>query len=443
MRAKIDYGFLENGPVLSNLQGAILLPHGHAYQHFIFLKFNQHLAPKTLCSSIKDFSINEKIGLSTAEEQIKNHNIQTNIFFSYCGLQKLLPEQINRWTEFNFQSGMKNPFVASKFNDGPLSSWQPNYQQDLDVLISIASPEKNRLEQGLYEINKFFSKTNAAEVLFVERGEQLYKDGFEVEPFGYRDNLSQPILLNKKGEIKKENLPIVFDKYWGTYLVFRKLEQNVDLFDKEVKKLARSLQVSQEYAEAQIMGRFKDGTPLLLFDHPIMKDGKKEEKELVEKFNQFDPRDATSLDYSNDPQGLRCPFHAHIRKANPRKLEEIKDKEYVNYKFRGQILRRSIPYKEGDQQGLLFLCFQRNIRFQFEMIQKFWSTNPDFPKNVGLKSTDPIIGPSFSEERLLNKWNKKWGDATLSKKAFRLAKFVSFKGGEFFYGPSISFFKKL
>ena len=53
------------------------------------------------------------------------------------------------------------------------------------------------------------------------------------------------------------------------------------------------------------MGRFKNGTPVT--NHQKSQSG-------------YDPRNDEDFDFDNDEDrdGGRCPFHAHIRKVNPR-----------------------------------------------------------------------------------------------------------------------------
>ena len=56
-------------------------------------------------------------------------------------------------------------------------------------------------------------------------------------------------------------------------------------------------------ARAYVVGRFQDGTPVELHDHELGA----ETQDYVTNFN-----------YADDMEGSRCPFHAHIRKTNPR-----------------------------------------------------------------------------------------------------------------------------
>jgi deferrochelatase/peroxidase EfeB len=91
---------------------------------------------------------------------------------------------------------------------------------------------------------------------------------------------------------------------FGSYLVFRKLEQNVRGFKHREEQLARWLGLkgsAVQKAGALIMGRFTDGTPLT--------------SSAVNGMNEGVPN---NFNYAEDTDGTRCPFSAHIRKVNPR-----------------------------------------------------------------------------------------------------------------------------
>jgi len=91
----------------------------------------------------------------------------------------------------------------------------------------------------------------------------------------------------------------------------RKLEQNVKGFVGAVTALAGKLGLDAYSAETGVdgtelagafaIGRFRDGTPV-----------------VVQKIPGLHEDDQFNFSFSDDPEGGRCPYHAHIRKLNPR-----------------------------------------------------------------------------------------------------------------------------
>ena len=81
------------------------------------------------------------------------------------------------------------------------------------------------------------------------------------------------------------------------------------------------------------------------------------------------PLDGTSIyavpDYANDPTGDVIPLTAHMRLANPRTPQTASS----------VLLRRAYNYDRGLDavgdldMGLIFTCFQQNIRLQFDTVQ--------------------------------------------------------------------------
>ncbi len=95
----------------------------------------------------------------------------------------------------------------------------------------------------------------------------------------------------------------------GSYLVMRQLRQDVQGFWRELDGQAEgNADLRDRFAE-KMVGRNKKGESL----EPLSEScagGKSTQKS---KLNQFT--------YQHDPQGLRCPLGAHIRRANPRNAD--------------------------------------------------------------------------------------------------------------------------
>jgi Dyp-type peroxidase family len=287
-----------------------------------------------------------------------------------------------------------------------------------------------------------------ADITHVQKGEMLRnEDRLSIEHFGYIDGISQPKFL--KGETApgsawndNMNLGAVlveekiegYTNCFGSFFVFRKLEQNVKLFNQKVNALAGMLSAGNnspdavKLAAAYVIGRFKNGTPVT--KHPKELSIHKEE-ELDNDFN-----------FNNDKQGLKCPFHAHIRAVAPRDIDPC-------YDF-NRIVRRGIPYDEagrnGDMSwfpegnvGLLFMCYQLDIRRYFEKLQLEWASQG----KIGRRKIpmDGIIGQGDSND-LPQTWPAHW-DGPDTMDGFRFSDTVILKGGEYFFAPSIPFLLRM
>jgi deferrochelatase/peroxidase EfeB len=90
--------------------------------------------------------------------------------------------------------------------------------------------------------------------------------------------------------------------------------------------------------------------------------------------------------------------------------------------------------------GLLFMCFQSNIARQFGFMQKSWANNLNFVQPA--TGLDPVIGQKAAGDvASVQQWPPQWGKP--GKKAFDFGQFVTMKGGEFFFAPSLSFLRNV
>ena len=113
-------------------------------------------------------------------------------------------------------------------------------------------------------------------------------------------------------------------------------------------------------------------------------------------------REHDDPDYASDPAGDRIPMDAHIRLANPRTAASE----------RNRILRRGYSYSRGFDEaglldeGLLFVCFQRDLEAGFVTIQDRLAGEPleEYIQTVGggyffappgLTTADGILGGSL------------------------------------------------
>jgi Dyp-type peroxidase family len=218
----------------------------------------------------------------------------------------------------------------------------------------------------------------------------------------------------------------------GSYLVFRKLEQDVAAFRRFI--IENADKDNPDLLGAKMVGRWPSGTPLV--KAPSHDDAA-----------PVDPR-TNDFDYTTtDTFGYSCPLGAHIRRANPR--DAMADRfpgDSIRDSRRHRILRRGTPYgnplppgapDDGGNRGLLFICVNADIKRQFEFVQQTWINNPKFH---GLTNDrDPIIGDNLEPTEVgpteLRTFTiQRDGDRTRIK---NIPRFVKMKGGGYFFIPSI------
>ncbi len=283
------------------------------------------------------------------------------------------------------------------------------------------------------------------------------------EHFGFADGLSQPYLPGHGREPRNGDTAVAageillgyrnaYNKLpqsprWddldvgrnGTYLVFRKLAQDVAGFwgwlDERARELAPGDAAGaaelRELLAAKLVGRWRSGAPLVLApdrDDPALA--------TPEKRNRF-----TYL--ATDPDGMRCPITSHVRRANPRDARGGSAQDSEDVVSRHRILRRGRSYgaplddaaaragcDDGTPRGLYFISLQASIARGFEFIQQTWLSSPGFH---GLHAEpDPIVGNGDGTSHV-----------TIPAEPLRLRLrdvpcVVTVRGGGYFFMPSLT-----
>jgi Dyp-type peroxidase family len=393
-------------------------------------KFRDELACALTCKMIKGWTDDATCGLTIA--------------FTANGL-RALGEQY-RWHA---------PFVEDAFEEGMLaraqslgdtgqnapSHWDPGWRHPERLHVALwfqgakdAEREFTELDDG---VMKHFTSVEERLSLPTERLTLPGSDESR-EHFGFVDGLSQPwvdgIEESRRGGgggklgVRGGSKPLALGEFvvgqvdetgdifpvpeppdvflGGTFLVVRKLQQDVAGFrsyagaDDEANTLA-----------ARLIGRKRNG--VVREDSPL--------------------EDANDFIYGDDPEGLHCPLGAHIRRSNPRDALGFRS----TLSARRRIIRRGMPYgpwwseaPDQTERGLLFLACNVRITEQFEFIQKQW-LNDASPFGLG-NAPDPASGlwPPGSPRPLVVTGRRPEVRADLRS-------FVTTKGGEYFFVPSV------
>jgi Dyp-type peroxidase family len=461
LKKSISYDSPEFQLIGDKIQGNILKGNGRSHTSHIFFKFKQGCIQEA-----KDFIKNFSATITTAKKQkeqsekFKENKVQDffKVFFLTANGYKFL-----EFDNIGFKSmkEAEKEAVESSNYDHP-NYWDDNFKQEKSeihgmIMVaygkdSIVLPANAKPNEGQKERNELNSEVekivtslrNVADFIFIEKGDSIKNaNGDDVEHFGYVDGISQPILITNDRNpdtitnwdpIMPLDLVLLQDPLmpnnanaYGSFFVFRKLEQNVQGFKQAEENLGQG-----ELGGALLVGRFENGMPVELSHEDTEIAGIPVSDEFVGKLNNFE--------YSASGA---CPFHAHIRKTNPREATFDTTKnphvlmETLEQVKRHAMARRGIIYghrskhpneeeiKEmpKDGVGLLFMSYQSSIEKQFEFIQRKWANSNGF--QVPNTGQDLVIG-QLEQTR---------------KNGF--GKFVKLKGGEYFFAPSMEFLRTI
>jgi Dyp-type peroxidase family len=379
----------------------------------------------------------------------------------------------------SFRAGAKAR--VDVLDDPPVKQWEPKFHGELHALVIVADDATDRLDTVVQTLKGELSKLGVTPG--EETGTAMRLDGKGQENpaapvrehFGFVDGISQPLFYARdieqarvrQGGIDQYDPSAPLDQVlvsdpggtgdsYGSYFVYRKLEQDVKGFREDEKRLAKQIAhyahpKSKEptpediaLAGAYMVGRFQDGTPVV----------DREVAGLGPLPNNFS--------FDADPDGVRCPFQAHVRKSNPRGDKQRQFGQPLTQERTVRIVRRGISYGKvtlqpgnDDKVGLLFLCAQSSIADQFEFIQNQWANNKVFLRAGS--GIDPVIGQrkpgTKPDETDRAEWPKLYGSRneldfstsppTVVGHTFkeRVGDWVTMRGGEYFFVPSLTALK--
>ncbi|MBR1144562.1 hypothetical protein [Bradyrhizobium sp. AUGA SZCCT0431] len=346
-----------------------------------------------------------------------------------------------------FEPGFKNQF-PSEFKDGPWSGdsqlslqdtgasdpstwWNGQDKQAIHCIVHVYGMTDDALDSLVTVVSQSAATNSVSEILpFGPESDRLqqYAPLKNFIHFGYRDSIDNPGLgwpvdpAGPAGQMKSDpgdanNFLIGYPEAGsqfhpgplfgpagefakdGCYNAFRVLHQDVGVFEQfltdtapvVVAAIGGSEDHAREWLAAKLVGRWRNGSPLVLSpDKPCSTTS-----------------GATDFLYEpDDRDGFKCPFSAHSRVANPRDQAV-----YISDAPVPRLIRRGVPYgappappKYEGECGLvgLFLCGA--LAGQFEMLYSWMNTNGFSAKFApGLNTQDALLAnrgaagdPSFT-----------------------------------------------
>jgi Dyp-type peroxidase family len=442
---------------LDDIQGNILRAYGFASARYEVVRIADRAGARRLLSSVLEQGL---VTTAATWDPDSKPGATLNVFFSWPGLAAIgVPQDSLDSFPEEFREGMaaRAPLLGDTGASDP-DIWEfgrnPDENHVFFAVYGRTLADRDRLLDQLR--SELAAAASAVDVTHRLDAAQLPN---RREHFGFADGIGQPSIEGGgtreypgEGTLRPDGTwaPLAAGEFvlgWpgetgypvpmprpdvlgrnGSYLVYRKLEQHVPVFRAFLAKQAERLygnasDANVERVAAKLVGRWRSGCPVVqspdVDDEALAADW--------ERNNDFV--------YAGDPTGARCPYGSHIRRMNPR------DGRTGDALVRThRIVRRGLPYgtwlepgtTDSEERGVAFMAINASIRYQFEFLQTEWMNNGEF---AGLSKHD--VDPFAGEPREGSRFRIPASEGA-PKNIFDLPRFVTLRGGGYYFVPSIS-----
>jgi len=342
----------------SDIQGFTLRGYNLPFARYLFLQFHEPDKARALLTHLLP-------QITTGQRWDRKPDATLNIAFTHRGLTALeLPLATLISFPPEFQLGMKaRANILGDVGRNAHQHWDEVWRVGkVHAWLAINAQSPAALETCFAQITALLESTHGASLLDAQDAGAIPIDGkfTSKEHFGYTDGFGNPDYLDicrdtqpGQGKLMKDGttwtplatgelllgyadeageLPVMPVPHLlgsnGTFMVYRKLHQNVGTFREFLAKwsdlyAAGDLHAAgdahaagdphgagdpraREKLAAKFIGRWRDGTPIELSpDHP--------DQAIVQ-----DRQRNVNFMFGDDPEGTRCPVGAHVRRTNPR-----------------------------------------------------------------------------------------------------------------------------
>ena len=391
-----------------------------------------------------------------------------NVGFTYPGLERLGADLETFAPYDDFREGMRG---RARTHLGDLGAndpdeWAPGLREEIHVLFTVYGDSPGAREDAAHDL---WDELDAAGIARVHEQRADMLEGNR-EHFGFTDGFSQPALAgvaedrrSRRGEgVQRSALQRLLVDEWrdvrigefvlghtdedgvvpggsdpllvnGTFMVWRKLEQDVDAFNAWIREHAPGGDDAETVLKARILGRWPGGESLIRRPAPG------DDYAPSPSANAAHDLKINDFSYRDDPHGVLCPLGAHVRRSNPRDALGFRTERTR----RNRIIRRGMPYvDDGDSpaRGLIFVCFNASITRQFEQIQGNWLMGGD---TFGLGAERDFLtagaDPGQHEVRMTIQGDRRRPPRFLSRRE----QFVTVRGGHYLFVPGIAALRRI
>ncbi|HXD63067.1 MAG TPA: Dyp-type peroxidase [Solirubrobacteraceae bacterium] len=435
-----------------DIQGNILRGYArHLHAAYLLTRFDDREQARAFIARLVD-----EDRIATERDWGEPPQTRLNVAFTHSGLQRLRedPAPFARFTDFC--EGMR---ARARAELGDLGANDPNHwdrslKEEIHALFTVYGRSGDVRRDAARALTRELSAAGMAVVH--HQCADLLKSGRE--HFGYRDGFSQPALpgvsdgrRSRRGEGVQQPRLRLTGEAWrdvklgefvlghededgvvpgkdeplllnGTFMVWRKLRQDVDAFTRWIEAEAGDNKDAQNVLRAKILGRWPNGDSLVRHPAGVAYNGGARGHDL--KVNDFT--------YAADADGVRCPLGAHVRRSNPRDALGFRTERTR----RNRIIRRGLPYVDRDEtRGLIFVCFNASIARQFEQIQGNWLMDGD---SFGLGAERDFLTAGLDPGQPSVRMTIHGDRGRPPSFVTRTEQFVTVRGGHYLFVPGLA-----
>ena len=403
---------------LADIQGMVLRRYLMPVQRNLLLKVTNPAAARSVLGRMVSRNEADAMQVTTAEEPAFGALYYLQVGITWPGLIAL--EVKDRVPALSFKSfpGFVEGAAARAEALGEVGksapdSWIPAFGKGSDhVLLTLYARDPELLESCSAQLSELCATGGAFQELWRGDGVALIEkvNGIPIPVskvhFGYVDGIADPTIKGgPEGNIPDHQEPcepslfVLLDEakdYYvpdppqlgrnGSFGVFMVMEQDVAGFENFLQSHKDT--IDPELLAAKICGRWRNGVPLVVSPDTDSPPG-------GIKLDQLNDFDYVNKDGSGDPEGIRCPIGAHLRRVNPRG-QPIKGQGIPGGSNNShRLIRRGMPYgpayvpgapDDGIERGLLGYIINSSIENQFEFVMREWLNGFDF---VGASRLNP------------------------------------------------------
>lgn len=430
-----------NAPVLdlADIQSGVLRPRPSPYAAtYILLRIDERGAGRELLRRLSE-------AVTPAATPVRpGRDTFVSVALTFEGLTALgVPQASLDTFAWEFRQGMAARAVAlGDVGESAPEHWEaPFGTRDVHVILVGVAPDAATLEAALSRARAAFAELPGVTPIWRQ---DCYAPPDEKEPFGFKDGISHPAIegsgvpgtnplepplkagelvlgyCDEMGGLPPAPQPDALGRN-GTYVAFRKLHQKVAEFRKYLRASASGPEDEQLLA-AKMMGRWRSGAPLALspqHDDPAL---------------GADPaRNNAFLFRADDATGYRTPPGSHVRRCNPRDAD-VAGVVRLHRMIRrgtayGPLLPEGVLEDDGADRGLMFAFVGSHLKRQFEFVQSEWVNGGEF---LGLgDAKDPVAGAQGPGTYSIPR-------RPIPRRISGLASFVTMRGGEYGFMPSLT-----